>query len=169
MFGKIKKAYLVVLLHHALLLFVLYLLQTAVLPWCSRLAMPLLLVVATAGIAHAEGPFSGALFGLFAGILTDSAMGRPLLAFTALLSLLGFALGYLSETVLTRNFLAYLFCSAAAVLFCSCYQMISPLVFSHAPLTSLLGTLMLQFLLSMAAAVILYPFIRRQVRIKKRT
>lgn len=168
MFGKTKKAFGMTLLRHGLLLLVLYLLQTAVLPWFSRLAMPLLLVVATAGVAHAEGPFSGALCGLFAGMLTDSAMGKPLIAFTLLLPLLGFLLGWLAETLLTRNFLAYLACCAGATLACSAYQLISPLFFSHAPLHALLGTLLLQLLLSMAAAAILYPFIRRQLRLKKR-
>ena len=161
MFAKLKKTKFRFLLRHALLLLILFILQSEVLPWLGRSAMPSLLAVAAAGVAHKEGPVTGAVFGLFAGMLTDSAMGRPLLTFTLLLPAAGLALGILAETWLSRSLPAYLACCGACTLLCGAVGMFSPLFFYGASLWSLLLTLLLQLITSLIAALILYPILQR--------
>jgi len=157
---KLKKLSLLRLLRSALLLLGLYILQAEVFPWFLSDGIPLLPAVAAAAVAHTRGSFPGCLFGLFAGILLDSALGQPTLMFTLLLPIGCLLLGYASEVLLTRNFLGYLFTCGVCVLGCSFFQMLSPLVFRGAALLPLLMTALLQLLTSLVAAACLYPLFR---------
>lgn len=159
----LKKIGLGRILRSALLLLVLYILQAGVFPWFLPDGNPMLLAAAAAGVAHSKGSLSGGVFGLFAGMLLDSALGQPMMMFTLLLPIGCLFLGYGSEVLFTRNFLAYLFCCGACVLGCSFFQMLPLLFFRHAPLLPLLLTALLQLLTSLVASAALYPLLRSRV------
>ena len=167
MLGKIKKETVRNVLGHAIFLLVLYVLQATVLPWFGTGALPLLLPMAAAGIAHAEGAFPGALFGLFAGILTDSALGRPVLVFTLALTVLGLLLGTLSERWLAGNLPAYLFCCAVTAVGCLLIQ-VAPLLARHASVPAVLLSVLLPLVTSLVASLLLLPFVRRLSRTDRR-
>ena len=160
---KRNNASLFLVLKHALLLLVLYVLQALIFPWFGTAVQPMLLCAAAAGVAHAEGSFPGALFGLFAGVLTDSALGRPVMTFTLLLTLLGLLTGYLSENWLSGNLPGYLVSSALCCVVCIVVQAL-PVFLRHASLPALTVTMLIQFAVSMAASLVLLPVIRRLSR-----
>ncbi len=159
MLKKYKASFLLVL-KHALVLLILYILQALVFPWFGTAVQPMLLCVAAAGVAHGEGSFPGSLFGLFAGILTDSALGRPIMTFTLLLTVLGLLIGYLSENWLSANLPGYAASCAISSLICIAVQAL-PVLLKHGPPAALGLTALIQFAVSMVAALILLPVIRR--------
>ena len=165
---KKNKASLVLLVvKHALLLLILYVLQALVFPWFGTAVQPMLLCVAAAGIAHGEGSFPGALFGLFAGVLTDSALGRPVMTFTLLLTVMGLLIGYLSENWLSGNLPGYAASCAMSCLVCIAVQAL-PVLLRHGPPIALAMTALIQFAVSMVFSLILLPVIRRLTRAYRR-
>ena len=163
MLEKKRIASLLLLVKHTLLLLILYILQALVFPWFGTAIQPMLLCVAAAGVAHGEGSFPGSLFGLFAGILTDSALGRPVMTFTLLLTVIGFLLGYLSENWLSANLPGYLASCALSCLICIAVQAL-PLLLRHESPAVLGLSVLVQFAVSIAASLVLYPVIRRLAR-----
>ena len=162
-----KIASLLLILKHALLLLVLYILQAMVFPWFGTAVQPMLLCAAAAGVAHSEGSFPGSLFGLFAGILTDSALGRPVMTFTLLFTVLGLLIGYLSENWLSANLPGYLASCALSCLICIAIQAV-PVLLRHGSAAVLILTAILQLVISIAASLILYPLIRRLAKASRR-
>ena len=167
MLEKKRTASILVIVKHALLLLILYVLQALVFPWFGTAIQPMLLCVAAAGVAHGEGSFPGSLFGLFAGILTDSALGRPVMTFTLLLTVIGFLLGYLSENWLSANLPGYLASCALSCLICIAVQAL-PLLLRHESPAVLGLMVLIQLVVSIAASLVLYPVIRRLVRASRR-
>ena len=163
MLKKQKTASLLLILKHAILLLILYFIQALVFPWFGTAVQPMLLCVAAAGVAHGEGSFPGALFGLFAGILTDSALGRPVMTFTLLLTVLGLLVGYLSENWISGNLPGYLASCAISCLICIAVQAL-PVLLRHGSPAALAITALIQFAASMIAALVLFPVIRRMTR-----
>ena len=167
MLEKKRTASVLLVVKHALLLLILYVMQALVFPWFGTAIQPMLLCVAAAGIAHGEGSFPGSLFGLFAGILTDSALGRPVMTFTLLLTVIGFLLGYLSENWLSANLPGYLASCALSCLICITVQVL-PLLLRHESPAVLGLTMLVQLAVSIAASLVLYPVIRRLARTSRR-
>ena len=66
-------------------------------------AVPLLLVVAAAGLSHFTDSGTGAVLGLFSGLLCDISLGRPTAVYTVTLCVIGLVLGYLGDTILSRR------------------------------------------------------------------
>ena len=97
------------IVRHGILLLVLYILQGLVFPWFRTGAVPLLLCVVVAGVAHFEGSGNGGVFGMFAGMLMDLSLGKPLLVFTLAYTVMGIVMGALGETLFTRRFISYIF------------------------------------------------------------
>ncbi len=149
------------IVRHGILLLVLYILQGLVLPWFKSGAVPLLLCVAVAGVAHFEGSGNGGVFGMFAGILMDLSVGKPLLVFTVVYTVLGIVIGALGETLFTRRFVSYIFSNFVMLIITAFIQMFSLLFFMSAPVWHLIGSALLHTVLSLVCAVPLYPIIER--------
>ncbi len=90
---------------------------------------PLILPVAVAVAAVYEGSARGAAVGLVCGMLCDLATNQPMIEFTLLLTLLGLAIGILSETMLTRGFPSCIVCSAVVLVICAFVQAFDLLFF----------------------------------------
>lgn len=150
--------------YHGIFLLILYFLQAAVFPWIGNDAIPLLLVIAAAGLSHFTGSGTGAVIGLFCGILCDVALGKPTVVYTVFLSILGLLMGYLGETVLSRRFPSYILCCFTALVLSSFIQMFDLLFFAGASYLHLLWTAILQTIVSLICAVPMYPVIKKLSR-----
>jgi len=111
-----KRELLISILLHALLLMGVYVFQGMIFPFMRFNGLvPLLLPIASTGIALYEGRDTGGIAGLFAGVLCDVSFNQPAGVFTVLLTLTGLIVGTLADTVVLRGFVTY-YISCAAVL-----------------------------------------------------
>ena len=161
MFSKIKRETVLNIVYHGIFLLVLYILQAMVLPWIGSRAVPLLLVVAAAGLSHFADSGRGAVIGLFCGLLCDLALGRPTIVLTVSLSVIGLVLGYLGETIFSRRFPSYMLCCLAALLAVSFVQMFSLLFFEGVEFFVLAMTAATQTVTSLVFAVLMYPIVKK--------
>ena len=161
MLSKIKRETVLNIVYHGIFLLVLYILQAAVLPWIGSGAVPLLLVVAAAGLSHFADSGRGAIIGLFCGILCDLSLGRATIVCTVALSVIGLVLGYLGETIFSRRFPSYMLCCLAALIAVSFIQMFSLLFFEKVSPMPLVMTAAMQIVTSMVFAVIMYPAVKK--------
>ena len=124
-----KKALILSILFHSLLLMVVYVFQGMIFPF-MRLGglVPLLLPIASTGIALYEGKNAGGVVGLFAGILCDISFNQPIGVFTVLLTLTGLVIGTLADTVILRGFVTYYISCAVVLVICAIVQMFPLLV-----------------------------------------
>ena len=150
------------ILTHALVLFLIYVLQIMIF---SRLRIftvaPLLLPLAVVGVGLFEGPSWGGFFGLAAGILSDAAFFNSVILFTVLLTATGMGTGLLSTYLLSRGFPSYLICSAAALMLIALFQLFPLLVFHRQAPTALFFVAVVQTLYSLLFVVPLYYLGRR--------
>ena len=146
---------------YGILLLVLYILQGLVFPWFRLGLVPLLLCSAVAGVALFEGSVKGGTFGLFAGILMDLSLGKPLIVFTLVFTAMGLLLGILGEALFTKRFISYIFSNIIILLVTAFIQMFSLLFFTMASVWHLILTAVLQTVVSLIFALPLYPIIRR--------
>jgi len=161
-----KRALLITILLHALLLMVVYMFQGVIFPFL-RLGglVPLLLPIACTGIALYEGRDTGGVAGLFAGILCDVSFNQPVGVFTVLLTLTGLIVGTLADTVVLRGFVTYYLCSSV-VLVVSTFVQMFPLMFpltagiERIPIQLLIGTAIQQTIYSLVLALPIWFFIR---------
>jgi len=158
-----KKALIISILIHALLLTTVYVFQGVIFPF-MRLGglVPLLLPVAATGIALYEGRYTGGIVGLFAGILCDISFNQPTGAFTVLLTLTGLIIGSLADTIILRGFVTY-YISCAAVLIISALMQIFPLIAfptNSIPLYVLMPTVIQQTIYSLILAFPIWFFVR---------
>lgn len=140
----------------ALLLVILYILQafvfSRVIIWGTK---PLIIPVAAVGIGFFGGGVKGGVFGLFCGLLCDTAFdSMPL--FTFLLPLLGLASGMISKYYLIPGLVSYLLCILGGLLVISVFQMFSLVAFKNASLASVASTVLFQSLYSLIFAFLLY-------------
>jgi len=146
---------------HALLIIVVYAFQGMVFPYL-RLAglVPLLLPLASTGVAIYEGRYAGGITGIFAGILCDVSFSEAAGVFTVLLTFSGLFIGTLADTVITRGFATY-FISCIAVLILSVFVQMFPLVFfERIPLQTLLPTALWQTVYSLFYTLPIWFFVR---------
>jgi len=148
---------------HALFLIVVYIFQAAIFPF-MRLdgLVPLLLPVATAGVALYEGRYVGGIMGLFAGVLCDISFNAPAGTFTVLLTFAGLSVGILSETVFLPGFVTYMLTSVGVLAICAFVQMMPFMIMpvNPVPMMMLLTTAGWQTLYSMILAVPIWFFVR---------
>lgn len=161
MFNKIKRETIFNIVYYGVFLLVMYILQASVFPWFAPGAVPLLLVIACAGLSHFADSGTGAVLGLCCGILCDVALGRPTVVCTVILTVIGLVMGYLGETIFSRRFPSYMLCCIAAVMAVSFVQMFEFLFFEDVPFFRLIATAALQTLTSCVCAVPLYPIIKK--------
>jgi len=130
---------------HILLLAVLFVLQGVVF---SRLRIfgiaPLILPLGVIGVGLFEGPSWGGLFGLAAGVLSDSALFGTTVLFTVILTALGMGVGLLSSYLLSRGFPSFFLCSIAALFLIAFFQMFGLLVYRGESPLALLRVAVLQ-------------------------
>jgi cell shape-determining protein MreD len=153
---------------HAIFLIVVYIFQAAIFPH-MRLdgLVPLMLPVAVAGVALYEGRYVGGITGLFAGILCDISFNQPAASFTVLLTLIGLAVGLLSETIFLPGFVTFLLTSAGVLIVCAFVQMVpllmTPLMtpgVQPIPLAMLMNTAIAQTTYSLVVAIPIWFFVR---------
>jgi cell shape-determining protein MreD len=146
---------------HTLFLMIVYLLQAHVLPFVNALTtIPLVLPLAAVAVAMNEGGARGAVFGLVSGALCDLSFHKPIAGFMLLLCAVCMIIGVLSDTVVARGFLSYLFLCVATLMLCGLAQMFALLVFEGAPFYALVMAGVRQGLVSLPFCIILYPVAR---------
>lgn len=153
------KGILIKIITHALMLLVLFVLQSMVF---SRLrimgASPLILPVAVVGVALLEGATWSGAFGIAAGVFCDVSYSETTVFFTVLLPVLGIVIGLLSEYFLARGLLSYLLCCVLTLAIIAFFQLFAFLVFNGVNPQALLKTALLQTLYSLVLAVPVYYF-----------
>ena len=150
------------ILLHTLFIISVYILQGVIFPHI-RLAgyVPLLLPVASTGIALYEGRHKGGIAGLFAGILCDVSFNQPVGVFTVFLTLAGLIVGTISDTYVLKGFVTYYIGSAIILAISTFIQMI-PLIISpvqNVPLQALITTAIQQTIYSLILAFPMWFFI----------
>ena len=146
---------------HTVVLLLLYVLQGMVL---SRLRIfgiaPLILPLAVIGVGLFEGPTWGGMFGLFAGVLSDSMLFGTTALFAVLLTALGMGVGLASNYLLSRGFPSFFLCSIAALLLIAFCQMFALLVYLGESPLALIRVAVLQTTYSLFFALPLYYLTR---------
>ena len=119
----------VLIILHAMLLVIAYILQGMIFPYLRFFGLvPLLLPIASTGVAVYQGSFAGGVVGIFAGILCDVSFNEPAGTFTVLLTFTGLFIGVLADTVMARGVVVY-FISCVVVLAASAFVQMFPLLF----------------------------------------
>lgn len=163
-------AQIVIILLHAVLLLVTYILQAFLFPHLRILAVaPVILPVIAVGAALFEGSVSGGVVGLFAGVLCDLSYNQPTIMFTILLPVLGLAVGVLTDRLLTRGFPSYLAASTVSLLLIAFVQMFRLLFVERADVLALLLTALLQTVYSLLFTIPAYFILRSLGRRMQRT
>lgn len=105
------------------------------------------------------GGVRGAVFGIFLGLFTDMAFSETTVLFTVLFPVIGFAAGFAAEFYINKSFFAFMIFSVAAMLLCALAQMLNALIGGGTQILPALMTALLQTLLSVLPAMLLYlPF-----------
>lgn len=147
-------------------LVLLYILQATVFTHISLFgAKPLILPLATVGVALFGGCVEGGVFGLFAGMLMDLACNQPTVEFTLILTFTGLLLGALSDTALVQGFPSFLLSAVLDLVLCSAFQLLILAVVNGAPPMLLLGIALRQCLSSLVFAIPFYYISRFLSRI----
>ena len=156
-----NKALTISILLHSVLLIAVYVLQGVIFPFLRVGGfVPLLLPVATAGIALYEGRDTGGITGFFAGILCDVSFNQPVGAFTVLLTFSGLLIGVLADALIMKGFVTY-YISCGIILVASAFVQMFPLVvLQNIPLQALISTAIQQTIYSLIFALPIWFFIR---------
>jgi len=161
-----RKTLFITILLHTLLLTAVYILQGVIFPFVRISGLvPLLLPIASTGIALYEGRDIGGVSGLFAGILCDISFNQPVGVFTVFLTISGLIVGTLADTVILRGFVTY-FISCASVLVISSFIQVYPFIIRFGeedytiPVQSLISTTIQQIIYSLILALPIWFFIQ---------
>ena len=149
------------IIFHAILLMIVFLLQGIIFPYIKFSGLvPLLLPIVSTGTAVYQGRDAGGIAGLFAGILCDITFNEPVGVFTVLLTFTGLLVGIVADTVMARGIATYFIC-CAAVLACSAFAQMFPLLFfENVPSTPLLLMALRQTVYSLIYAFPIWFFVR---------
>ena len=119
-----KKVLIISILLHMLLLIGVYVFQGMIFTFMRLNGLvPLLLPLASTGVALYEGRDAGGITGLFAGLLCDISFNQPAGVFTVLLTITGLIVGTLADTVVLSGFVTYYICCAAVLIISAFVQM----------------------------------------------
>lgn len=121
---------------------------------------PFILPAAAVAVGMFEGGTWGAIFGMFLGFFGDMGFAENTVLFTISFALIGFAAGFVSDYLLSRNIPAFAASCFCATLFVSVLQMILPLI-RGSSFGSLLLTALLQTLWALPLDLIFYPLAKR--------
>jgi len=121
---------------------------------------PLLLPIASTGVAVYEGRVAGGVMGIFSGIFCDVSFNEPTGVFTVLLTFTGLFIGTLADTVITRGFATY-FLSCVAVLSISAFVQMFPIMFFEGvPPAQLMATALWQTVYSLIFSIPIWFSVR---------
>jgi len=158
-----RKALFLSIIFHSLLLIVVYIFQGMIFPFVRLNGLiPLLLPIASTGIALYEGRDTGGIAGLFAGILCDVSFNQPIGVFTVFLTLSGLVVGTMADAAILPGFITY-YISVAAVLILSAGIQMVPFIVSQSSnvtLAMMLPTAIEQTLYSLVLAFPIWFFVR---------
>lgn len=108
------------------------------------------------------GGVKGTVFGICLGILADMSFTDSTVLYTVLFSVIGFACGFLAEYYLNNSFFAFLLFGTAAMLLTGLAQFALAFFLYRAEVFRGLLTVLLQTLVSIPPAMLLYlPFRHR--------
>ena len=156
-----RRDFIISILLHALLLIVVYVLQSMILPFLRFNGfVPLLLPIAVAGVAVYEGRYVGGVTGIFAGILCDISFNEPAAVFTVLLTVAGLLVGALTDTVMMRGLATFFLCSIAVLAFSLFALMFTLLFFEGVPPRPLLTVALWQIVYSLLFVFPLWFFVK---------
>lgn len=118
-----------------------------------------ILPAAAVGAGMYLGGVRGAVFGLCLGVFSDFAFTDSVFLYTIVFSLIGFGAGFASEFYINKSFLVFMVMSVAAILLTGLAQLLSAVIFGGAELLEGLLTVLLQTVLSVLPAMLLFlPF-----------
>ncbi len=150
----------------AIILLLLYVLQTDVFTHLRIGGIcPLLLPLASVGFGIFDGGLTGGLWGLAAGILCDLSAGSNF-TFTAMLTVIGFFSGFLSEFILAKGFPSFLTLSIAALLICSATEAFPAIVYAGTPFSQAAVRVLIQTAYSLIFVLPVYWASRGVSRLK---
>ena len=150
------------------LLLLLYILQAMVFPYIKVFGVkPLILPVAVMCVSLFDGYLRGGLFGLAAGMLCDLSFNQPILQFTIFMTALGLVAGYLFDTVMSTGFLAFLMCTAGALVVCAVIQWFPLVVYNGTDFLAVLKVTAIQTVYSAIFTFPLYYIVRNISRISR--
>ena len=156
-----RRTLIITIILHAALLTVVYAFQGMVFPNLKLFGfVPLLLPVASTGVAVYEGRYTGGIVGIFAGILCDVSFNEPAGVFTILLTVTGLLVGYLADTVLARGFVVFIICCAFVLAVSAFAQLFPLLFFEYVLLQPLIATAVRQTAYSLLFAFPIWFFVR---------
>lgn len=105
----------------------------------------------------------GAVFGLFLGAFADMSFFENVILFTVLFPIIGFASGIASMFYINKSFFAFFVFSSASLLVTALAQALATVILSGAELFPALFTALMQTLVSLLPAALLYlPFRHKQ-------
>ena len=149
-------------LAYAILLFVTLLLQNTVFSRISATNVKaLFLPAACVAVGMFEGGVGGAVFGLVMGFFGDMSYAENTVMFTAIFPLIGFFAGFAEEFFLNRRFFPFMAASLAALVLTGICQAAAAAIISGAAVGPLFGMAGLQTLVSLPAAAVFYPVVKR--------
>ncbi len=111
---------------------------------------------ACAAVGVHEGGFRGGLYGLLAGFLCDMTFTENTILFTVLFPILGFVSGMAAEFLMNRSYPGYLVTAGTCLLLTGLVQMLHVLAQQPGALLHCLLAVVLQMLVSLPAAALLY-------------
>jgi hypothetical protein len=150
------------MVYHILFIFAVFIVQSFIFPYISGLAaMPVLLPLASVGIAMNEGGVSGGIAGLFAGAMCDISFNQPIAVFAVVLTAIGLLVGLMFDTVAAKGFPAYVISCAVALVVVAFVQMFTLLFFEGVPAPLLITAAGQQTLISLIFTVPMYFLQRR--------
>jgi rod shape-determining protein MreD len=145
-----RRHFVISIIFHALLLMTVYVFQGMIFPYLRLSGLvPVLLPIASTGVAVNEGRYTGGVVGIFAGILCDVSFNEPVGLFTIILTVTGILVGALADTILTRGFATFFLSCVAVLVIVAFAQMFPLLFFEDVPLPPLMATAFWQTLYSL--------------------
>lgn len=115
------------------------------------------------------GGVKGAVFGLFLGVFSDFSFTDSVIMYTILFSIIGFFAGFASEFYLNNSFFAFVVFGIIAVFITGTVQLIAAVITGGAEILPGLFTVLMQTLLSLPPALLLYlPFSNRLSKSRRR-
>ena len=156
-----RRAWIVLIALHALLLLTVYVLQGMIFPYMRIVGfIPLLLPIVVTGIAVNEGCHAGGISGIFAGMLCDASFNQPIGVFTVFLTLSGLFIGALADSVVMRGFFTYIVSCFIVLIISALIQIFPYFVFEQIALRALMPVATRQTAFSIFFAIPLWFFVR---------
>jgi len=117
---------------------------------------PMFLPAVAVAIGVFEGGAWGGMFGLLSGLMLDAAFAETTVLFTVLFTIIGYGSGMMAFFFINKKFFSYLCVSFAALLITAAAQAVRPVVFLDASASDAAFVAVMQALLSLPCAAVVY-------------